>query len=294
MTRAIASLMVVLAAPVWAESITLSHEATIYDAKELALKAPEAVACTDRHLVVGDTGNRRLLLFTLAEARVSNAAEFRIPQLTSPISVAIDSKGNLLALDGKTHRVIKVGATGSFDGFLEPKGLEGADKVVVGAFKLDPKDNVYLLDVAGRRVVTVDAGGGFVTQLPLPKDSVAVTDLAIDVAGNLYAIDAVTGILWIADKGGAGFRTLATGLKDKMNFPTALVAAKGRLFMVDRHGNGVAVFGIDGSYLGRQLSYGPAPGLVNYPGQLCITDTGVAFLADTLNNRVQQFSTGTK
>jgi hypothetical protein len=80
-------------------------------------------------------------------------------------------------------------------------------------------------------------------------------------------------------------------MKDKMNFPTYLVASKGRLLVVDQNGNGIVLLGSDGSYQGRQLSIGWADGLVNYPAQLCLTDAGVAFLADRFNNRVQVFTT---
>jgi hypothetical protein len=51
------------------------------------------------------------------------------------------------------------------------------------------------------------------------------------------------------------------------------------------------MLGIDGSYQGRQLSIGWSEGLVNYPGQLCVTESGATFVADRYNNRVQAFST---
>lgn len=277
-----------------AQQVLFTYEQTLYEGKG-PLKAPEGLACTERgYLVVGDTGNRRLLLFNVREGRVSGGEEIVLPQLTAPVRVQVDSRGNILALDGKTHRVVRIASNGAFGGFVEPAGMPGLANVVVGAFKVDAKDTVSLLDIAGRRVLLVDSGGTLAGEIPLPKESVAVMDIALDVGGNLYAVDAVAGTIWIADKGGNGFRVLAANLKDKMNFPTAITASRGRLFIVDQHGNGVVVFGFDGSYMGRQLSVGWTNGLVNYPGQLCLTDTGAAYLADTLNHRVQVFSTGTK
>lgn len=297
MNRAMtAGLVMVLAvaAPARAQQVIFTYEQTLYDGKG-PLKAPEGLACTERgYLVVGDTGNKRLLLFNVREGRVSGGEEIVIPQLTQPVRVQVDSRGNILALDGKLHRVVRIASNGTFEKVVEPTGMPGLSSVVVGAFKVDAKDTVWLLDIAGRRVLMVDASGAFAGEVPLPKDSVAIMDLALDVGGNLYAVDAVAGTIWIADKGGNGFRALATNLKDKMNFPTGITASRGRLFIVDRHGNGVVVFGVDGSYMGRQLSVGWTNGLVNYPGQLCLTDSGAAYLADTLNNRVQVFSTGTK
>lgn len=295
MSRAPTLVMVLLlSAPVSAQQVIFTYEQTLYDGKG-PLLAPEGIGCTERgYLVVADTGKKRLLLFNVREGRVTGGEEIIIPQLTAPVRVQVDSRGNILALDGKLHRVVRIASNGTFEKVVEPTGMAGLANVVVGAFKVDAKDTVWLLDVAGRRVLMVDASGAFAGEVPLPKESVAIMDLAIDVGGNLYAVDAVAGTIWIADKGGSGFRVLAANLKDKMNFPTGITASRGRLFIVDRHGNGIVVFGVDGSYMGRQLSVGWTNGLVNYPGQLCLTDSGAAYLADTLNNRVQVFSTGTK
>jgi hypothetical protein len=128
-------------------------------------------------------------------------------------------------------------------------------------------------------------------QVKLPAGSGTVTDIAVDVAGNLYAVDGVGGAVWVAEKGSGELKSLVKGLKDRMSFPGYMTAAKGRLFLVDQNGSGVVLLGVDGSYQGRQLSIGWSDGLVNYPAQLCLTDTGTAFLADRFNNRVQIFST---
>jgi DNA-binding beta-propeller fold protein YncE len=64
---------------------------------------------------------------------------------------------------------------------------------------------------------------------------------------------------------------------------------KGKLYLVDTNGNGVVLLGLDGSFLGRQLSLGWSDGQVNYPSQLCVTDGGELWVADRFNHRVQQF-----
>jgi hypothetical protein len=116
--------------------------------------------------------------------------------------------------------------------------------------------------------------------------------VAADSGGAIYALDPVVGAIWTVEKGGKEFKPLVQGLKDRMSFPTYMVVARGRIFLVDQNGSGVAVLGADGSFQGRQLSVGWAEGLVNYPAQLCMTEAGVAYLADRFNNRVQIFTTG--
>jgi DNA-binding beta-propeller fold protein YncE len=276
-----------------AQGVAFVHDASIYiDAKEGALKAPEGVGCTDGgYVVVADTGNARLLVYSYKEFRLSGGTELKLAQLTEPVRVQVDPKGNVLALDAKTHKIVKVSATGAFGGTLDPKGLEDAGKIVIGAFKLGPKGNVILLDVAGRRAVVLGEDGAFQRQVEIPREAGTVMDLAEDTGGTLYAVDAVGASIWSADKDAKAFKALTPSMKDKMNFPTYLVASKGRLLVVDQNGNGIVLLGSDGSYQGRQLSIGWADGLVNYPAQLCLTDAGVAFLADRFNNRVQVFTT---
>lgn len=274
------------------QAVTFSHEANVLEGKVGKLKGPEAVACTDKALVVGDTGNGRLLIYAVKESRVTGGDEIKLSQLTAPKRVQLDSRGNVLALDAKAHRVLRVAPNGAFGGWVEPPG-SAKDELVVGSFKVDAKDNVYLLEVGTRRVLVLDSAGQLAHQLPLPKEGV-FTDLAVDAGGTMYAIDAVGSAIWIAEKGASAFRALATNLKERMNFATTITLYRGRLFLLDRHGNGVALFGIDGSYMGRQLSIGWNSGLVYYPGDLCLSPDGTAYVADTLNNRVQVFSTGGK
>ena len=276
-----------------AEGIVFVHDASIYiDAKEKPLLAPEGVACAENGtLVVGDTGNHRLVLYTFRDGRLEGGTEVKLAQLTSPVRLQISSKGELLALDGRTRRIVKVAADGSFGGLLEPKGLEGPGEPVIGAFKLDAGDNAWLLDIAGRRVLVLDATGKVTRQVKLPAVSGTVTDIAVDLAGTLYAVDGVGGAVWVADKGAAEVKLLVKDLKEKMSFPGYLTVAKARIFLVDQNGSGIVLLGVDGSYQGRQLSIGWNDGLVNYPAQLCLTEAGTAFVADRFNNRVQVFTT---
>lgn len=276
-----------------AQSVVLVHEGTIYaDANEVPLKAPEGVACTDSgHVVVADTGNQRLLLYTLQDGRLRGGNEVKLAQLTAPLRVQIAANGDVLALDWKTRKIVRVAADGSFGGILEPTGVKGPPAVTPVSFKLDAGGStVYVLDGKERRVLVVDRSSGAVkAEVQLPKEGI-FTDVAVDAGGTLYAVDAVNAAIWAAEKGAPAFKALTQGMKDRMSFPAYLTASKGKLFVVDQNGNGVVILGIDGTYQGRQLSIGWSEGLVNYPAQLCLTDAGMVFLADRFNNRVQTFS----
>jgi len=272
-----------------AESLAFSHAGTVYkDATGGALKAPEGVACTDSgRFVVADTGNARLLVYSAKDGKIGGGTEIKLPQLQHPLRVQIDSKGNVLAFDSKTRRIVKVDANGAFGGNLELQGAAGELKLA--AFKLDATDNVVALDLAGRRVLVADAAGKVTREVPLPEGAVA-TDVAVDGSGTIYAIDPVGGTLWSAGRDAASFTALVKKLQDLMSFGMYVTAWQGKIIVVDQNGSGLVILGPDGGFLGRRLSIGWTDGLVNYPAQVCLQSTGLAFVTDRFNNRVQLFN----
>jgi DNA-binding beta-propeller fold protein YncE len=293
MTRGMLALSLLLAAAgARAQAPSLVHAATVYeDEKARPLSAPEGVACGRGGLVVvADTGNGRLVRLSYRDGVLSGGTEVKLAQLPYPVRVQIDGKGSVLVLDRKLRRIGKVDPAGAFAGYVEPKGVPAPEAIIPGTFKLDDSDNLYLLDLAGVKVLALDPAGNVTRQIALPGSPALFTDIAVDPAGTVYAVDAVGGTIWSAQRAATSFALLAKGLKDFMSFPGYMIASRGRLFVVDQNGNGVLVLGLDGSYQGRQLAIGWNEGLVYYPAQLCIGEQGEAYLADRYNNRVQIFT----
>jgi DNA-binding beta-propeller fold protein YncE len=291
----VAVLALVLASPpgtARAGPVGLKHETSVYiDDRDGPLKSPEGVACDDRgRLVVADTGNGRLLGYEWRDGALRGGAEIKLPQVPYPVRVQIDGRGNVLVLDRRTRRIARVDAAGAFAGHVEPKGTPSAAAIVPASFRVDAFDNVYVLDAAARRVVVLDPAGKVVREAALPDGAAQFTDVAVDGAGRVLAVDAVGAAVWALDKGAASFRPLTGSLKDRMSFPTYAAIARGRILLVDQNGNGVVVLGQDGTYLGRELAIGWADGAVYYPAQMCIGSQGTAFVADRGNNRVQIFT----
>jgi streptogramin lyase len=274
-----------------AQAPVLVHAVSVYeDEKNRPLKEPEGVACGEGgQLVVADTGNGRLLRLTYRNGVVSGGLPLQLAELPYPVRVQVDAQGGLWVLDRKVRRIGRVDPAGAFAGYLEVKGVASPEAVVPGAFKLDRAGGVYLLDLAAARVLVLDAAGAVQRQMQLPGRPAFFTDVAVDPAGTVYAVDAAGGAVWSAPRSATSFTLLAKGLKDTMSFPGYLTVSRGRIFLVDQNGDGLVVLGLDGSYQGRQLGVGWGEGLVYYPAQLCIDEAGSAFLADRYNNRVQIF-----
>ena len=275
-----------------ADGVTYVPVTSVYqDSKEAPLKSPEGVACTEAGAIaVADTGNGRLLLYSLKDGAVSGGTEAKVAEAPYPVRLQFDSKGNLLVLDRKSHHIVKLDAKGAFLGLVEVKHGVGRE-AVPAAFKLDSADNLYVLDAVTGGIVVQDAGGNEMRRIDAPKGAV-FTDIAVDNAGTIYAADEMGTMVFSAPKDAKAFAPITSSLKDRMSFPAYLTAYRGRLTVVDQNGGGLVVLGIDGSFQGRHLSMGWSEGFVYYPSQVCFPGPNYILVADRGNNRVQLFSTG--
>ena len=274
-----------------ADSLSLRFSNSIYqDDKDIALHDPDGVACTDSTLVVADTANARFVKYQLQNGAPVSSAVMKIESFQQPTALQFDTKGNLFVLDRKARRIGRIDPQGAFGGWVELKGIASPEAVVPVAFKVDGSDGFVLLDAPARRVLVLDPAGQVTRQVPLPPGE--FTDVAVDPAGVLFAVDSTDSVVWGAEKGATAFKALSKSLKDVLVFPAFLVATpKGVLLVADQHGHGVVLVGNDGAFLGRQLGQGFIEGNLYYPSQICMNGKGEVFVADRYNNRVQVFVT---
>ena len=276
-----------------AERAKLRYLTAVYlDDKGAGMREPEGVACNERStLIVGDTGNGRLLRYTLEDSNVKPTGEIRVPQLSNPIRLQMNSKGEILVLDGKQRRIARLGPGGEFKEYLSPEGVPSPGSFVPRSFKIDRNDSIYILDVFSARVLIVSPEGKYQRHLEFPTESGFFSDLAVDFKGAIFLLDSVKAMVYQASKDAKAFSPLAKGLREYLSFPTYITTdSRGVLYVVDQNGSGIVVLGQDGSFLGRQLTMGWKEGLVYYPSQVCINEKGEVFIADRGNSRVQIFS----
>lgn len=276
-----------------AERVRLRHLTSIYlDDKGGGLKNPEGVACNDAStLIVADTGNGRLLRYTVDGRSVKPVGEIRTPQVSYPIRVQMNSKGDIFALDGKQRRIARFGAGGEFKDYVSPEGVPPPTGLVPRSVKVDRNDAIYILDVFSARVLVLGPEGKFQRQLEFPKAYGFFSDLAVDFKGSIFLLDSVKAMVLVAAKDAKTFAPLAQSLREHLSFPTYFTTdSRGGLYVVDENGAGIVFLGQDGSFLGRQLAMGWNEGLLYYPSQMCLNDKGEVFIADSGNSRVQVFS----
>ena len=276
-----------------AETVKFRYVQSVYlDEKGGGLKQPEGVACDAKsNVVVGDTGNDRLLRYNFQERNVRAGTEIKIPQLSNPIRVQVNSTGEILALDGKKRRIIRLSPEGAFKGYVDAEGLPSPSTFVPRSFKIDTNNNIYILDVYSARVLVLNPEGKYQKQIPFPQGYGFFSDLSVDLKSNLFLVDCVKAMVFSASKGSDRFSPLTKSLREYLNFPTNITTdSRGIIYVVDENGSGIVILGQDGSYLGRQLSMGRNEGLLYYPAQMSVNEKGEAFIADRGNSRIQIFT----
>ncbi|HXV77403.1 MAG TPA: NHL repeat-containing protein [Candidatus Polarisedimenticolaceae bacterium] len=256
----------------------------------IGLAAPEGVACGDGRAWIADTGNGRLVELTAAADGYVATSVVELPELARPQRVRLAADGSFFVLDGRQRRIGRVDRSGSFLGWVDPSGAEPLGRVVPRGFDLGRDGRLYILDIAGRRVLVTDAAGRVERRIGFAASAAFLSDVAVDPRGTVFAVDSVGRRLFRAPTDASELSPLSETLEGDLDFPTDLTADPlGRLLVSDRHGGGIVIVGFDGSFRGRQSSMGWRPGMLRYPSGLCVNGNGELFVADTGNNRVQVF-----
>jgi sugar lactone lactonase YvrE len=288
--------MIILSLPLssfGAETVKLRSIVSVYfDSKAGSIKLPEGVACSEKSVfIVADTGNNRLLRYTFQEGVVKGGEEIKVPELPYPIRVQLNSAGEIFALDGKLRRIARLNPDGTFKSYIDPEGLPSATTVVPKSFRIDNKDNIYILDIYSDRILVLDPAGKYLKHIELPKDYGFISDFAVGPTGTVYLLDSVKTMVYSSSQESKDFSPLTVSMKEDMNFPATITVDKsGAIYLADLMGSAITILGQDGSFRGHQSGFGWKEGLVRYPSQLCINEKEEIFVADRENSRVQIFT----
>ena len=274
-----------------ASQVKLKFIGVIYtDTEGVALRNPVGVTAGTDKVYVADSGGKRVLSFTLSEGKVTPDQVLPLPQMY-PMMVQPVGNGDLYVLDGRERQIAILGANGQIKGNFKPKGLPGSQQMVPRSIQKTPDGSLLVLDVFSERVLIFDEQGQFARQIGFPAEYGSFADVTMDRGGNVYLLDSVQAQVLVARSGAEEFEALTSGMEGNMNFPASIATDnRGTLFLVDKHGSGLAILGIDGSFAGRRLSMGWSEGQLYYPNQVSINEAGDLFIADTKNHRIQHFS----
>ncbi len=276
-----------------AEAIKLKYAYSLYDdEKGGGLNQPQGVACGTDSLVVADTGNGRIVLYSLKNGDATDGKEIKISQIVYPDKVKISSKGDIFVLDDRARKIVRLNHEGGFLRYVELGGVPTEGMIVPVDIDLDGNDNLYVLDIGGGRVLVFDADGKFQRQIAFPKEYGFITDMAVDQKGAIYLIDSVTATVYSNAQDPSAFSPISSSLKEDLKFAGGMMIDNntGMIFLSDLTSGGIIVLGRDGTLRNRLLGFGWNEGTVRYPSEICTDTSGDLFIADRGNSRVQAFS----
>lgn len=275
-----------------AQAVKLRHTASLYvDEKGTALSKPEGAGCNDEYVVIADTGNGQLLKYAYQQGMFKFEGEVKIPELSNPGKVQLNSQGEIFVFDEKKLHIVRISPEGTFSGLVQFSGVPGGEAVSPRSFAIDSRDNIYILDIGGERVLALDRSGKCLREIKFPEGYGFFSDITVNGQGTVFAVDTVGTRIYSAAANDKEFGTFSESLKESVRFPTSIVSDRaGFLFVVDRNGGVVLTLNEGGSVQGRDLAMGWKEGMLRYPSQACVSRQSTLFIADRENNRVQAFA----
>ncbi len=126
-------------------------------------------------------------------------------QFTNPIGVAVDSGGNIWALDITNNRVQEFNSSGTFvrgigAGYNGVSGSIGSSGSLPGQFlapyglTLDRSGNIWVVDTQNSRLQKFNSSGNYVSMITFPSGTGNgefgyPTSMAFDASGNMWIAD---------------------------------------------------------------------------------------------------------
>lgn len=150
----------------------------------------------------------------------------------------------------------------------------------------------FILDCGNGRVAVTASNGtakaSFSLATPAKTQWEAITDLALDKAGNVYLTNAVANSVEKYSATGQKLATFATG---EVKGPQGLaVTSNGEIIVSDTMNHAVAIFDAEGKLLKKIGQQGEGNGQFQYPRGVAVDSQGNIYVADSLNARIQVFN----
>ena len=203
--------------------------------------------------------------------------------------VAFDLKGNIWVTDYDNNRLVKLSQSGQLlqtihhthsesDCFCKPTGVS-----------VSPEDLIYVCDNGNDRITVHDEEGKFLFTFGAkgsgPQQFNYPNDIAFGSDGFVYVTDEGNSSVCVWSKEGTFKRYFKTKCR-----PTCIAATSDKhLLITSYHSNTVMVYTLEGELINQFVAKGSQPGRFNGCWGICINNSGVVYVADAANNRVQVF-----
>lgn len=211
--------------------------------------------------------------------------------------IALDTKGNLLAVDEEKNEVQKFDENSNF---ITSWGSEGKDpgqfSSKIEDIAVDSEDNVYVVDYGNNRIQKFADDGTFIKTWGEKGSEVGQFDRPWGVAFDsqyVYVTDRENHRVQKFDTNGtfiSGWGSNGTSSGQFLKPAGIVVDMTEGVYVVDEGKNEVQKFDRDGNFITSWGSKGKAVGQFNEPHGISVDSTGNIYVADTGNTRIQKFN----
>ena len=212
--------------------------------------------------------------------------------MTLPSSLVRNKEGHFFILDRGKGEIVFIDLEKKVVKLFPLSGVPSAkEQFVPGRMAIDADNRLYIIDKLNRRLIIVEQTGAFVREVTVKDNGFfGFTDVRVDDKGEIYAIDAIAGVVYIFDdKGGIVSRFGSReNKKDNFRFPTSLAVDKnGLIYIMDQHAGRILVFDKKGVFQYAVSRPGVKEGELSYPSYIFIDKEGRIYTID--GNRIQVF-----
>lgn len=214
-------------------------------------------------------------------------------QFASPTGVGQDAKGNFYVADTWNHRIQEFDPSGKF--LLKWGGFGTGDGQFYGPrdVEVSPGGEVFVSDTGNRRIQVFNEAGEFIRALGrkgnLEGEFVEQVGLAFDEGGNLYVADTGNQRVQVFDPSGKFLRLFSVvGWEEYFTEPY-LSVQHDRIGMTDSHNNRIEFYTKEGKFVESWGTKGSGEGQFLNPIGIAFAKDGSVLVADTFNNRIQEF-----
>ncbi len=221
---------------------------------------------------------------------------FGYGQFDLPRGVTVDGEGNILVADRNNYRIQKFTPEGKF---LKSVGTEGKGPlqfIYPRAITFNPTNNkVYVVD-DNHRVTILNSdltlSSVFGNQNSGKGQFNEPYDIACDSTGKVYVADFSNHRIQVFTAKGMFLRMfdrLGHGRPREPFCPISIaIDTSDRVYVGDTD-HCVSLFTSDGHFISSFGRKGSGPGEFNFPGGLAVDTSGVVYVCDTINYRIQLF-----
>jgi sugar lactone lactonase YvrE len=256
------------------------------------LNNPQRCA-TDRagNVYVVDTGNSRIQKFSSAGVALGSfgGAGSANGLFNNPRAVAVDSLGNLYVADTNNNRVQKFSSAFAWQWSVGSLGSGAGQLNGAQGIALDPTGSwFYVAEYTNNRISKFTTAGVFVTSWA----SASVTDVTVDLAGNVYATAYVNNRVTKYTSAGVQLATWGTAGTGNGQFsgPQGIASDRyGNLYVCDSGNRRVQKFNTAGTFLAAFGSSGTGAGQFSDLFGVAVDTTGVVWVPDPATNHVSKW-----